>query len=61
VAQADGQSDGAWVHFSKKVRVGDELWSFRSPQESWSILAGEAGVALVRGGRIVATYVQVRS
>jgi len=61
VARVDGQSDGDWAHFAAKVRAGDELWTFASPQESWRILAGVAGVALVRGGQIVEKHAQVYS
>jgi len=56
VARADCQSDGEWVHFADNVRVGDELWSFSSPAESWKILAGQSGVALVRDGAIIETH-----
>lgn len=32
---------------------GDELWEFSSPEESWNALAGRAGIALVRNGKII--------
>jgi hypothetical protein len=38
---------------------GDEVWSFRSPPESWKQLMGTGGVCLVRRGKIVDGYVTV--
>jgi hypothetical protein len=61
VARKDFQSDGEWVHFADKVRSGDELWSFRTPADAWKLLAGCAGLALVRGGEIVERYDTLRS
>lgn len=32
---------------------GDELWWYESPQETWDMLCGRAGWALVRDGKVV--------
>lgn len=40
-----------------QMQEGDELWTYSSPQLTWNDLAGEAGVALVRNGTIVAHVV----
>jgi hypothetical protein len=34
-----------------EICSGDELWTFRSPPDSWQLLAGRAGIALVRDGK----------
>jgi hypothetical protein len=39
------------------MQPGDELWTFTSSPASWRALAGSAGIAMVREGRIVATIV----
>jgi len=36
-----------------RVQVGDEIWTFRSPPETWEDLAGRAGVALVRENKMI--------
>ena len=43
---------GSWVALKKKLREGDELWEFRSPQEDWDNLGGREGVCIVRDGEI---------
>jgi hypothetical protein len=35
------------------MQVGDELWEFSNSLDSWEDMAGHAGIALVRGGRII--------
>ena len=39
-----------WEELKAAVIPGDEIWTFASPPESWTDLAGRAGVALVRNG-----------
>jgi hypothetical protein len=39
-------------HFAQ-MAPGDEIWKFSSSPESWACLAGRAGIALVRDGKIV--------
>jgi hypothetical protein len=46
-----------WEALTRRMRPGDELWRSASPADSWTNLAGRAGVALVRDGRVVATPV----
>jgi hypothetical protein len=44
-----------WRVFISQMGAGDELWFFESPPETWAGLAGAAGYALVRAGRIIDT------
>ncbi len=47
--------DERWTPFIDCQMPGDELWRFRSPDETWINLVGLAGYALVREGAIVKT------
>jgi hypothetical protein len=42
-----------WRELVASMLDGDELWEYRSSDESWNHLAGRAGIALVRKGEIV--------
>jgi hypothetical protein len=49
--------DEQWLQFRDKMLGGDELWYFRTPQETWTEFfprCGMEGYALVRDGRVVA-------
>jgi hypothetical protein len=46
-----------WRALVAKMEEGDELWTFCSPLESWTHLAGSAGIALVRRGEVVDSIV----
>lgn len=52
-----GHCNSDWVSLLSKKQPGDEIWEFASGDRSWQNLAGRAGVALVRGGEVVATVV----
>ena len=39
-----------WRHLKRSWRPGDEIWYFDSPPETWQVLAGRRGYALVRDG-----------
>jgi len=52
-----GYSNSKWEALKAGMQPGDELWTFTSSPASWRALAGSAGIALVREGRIVATIV----
>jgi hypothetical protein len=43
-----------WNDFKNQRQANDELWSFNSPKERWDSLAGRAGYAWVRSGKVVA-------
>lgn len=43
------------------MRKGDDLYEFRTPEESWDNLAGREGIALVRKGKIVAEIITIMS
>lgn len=40
-----------WAVFVAQIVLGDELWSYTSPPETWDNLAGAAGYAIVRQGK----------
>jgi hypothetical protein len=42
--------------FLDLMAPGDELWEFMSPPETWAHLAGRAGIALVRDGEIIDSF-----
>jgi hypothetical protein len=44
-----------FVEFIIRLRDDDELWRFSSPPESWEMMMGRGGIALVRDGRPI-TY-----
>jgi hypothetical protein len=48
-----GFINAQWEKFKAGIRIGDELWEFESPSESWADLAGRAGLCIVREGRII--------
>jgi hypothetical protein len=52
-----GYSNSEWEQLKAGMQPGDELWTFTSSPASWRALAGSAGIAMVRDGRIVATIV----
>jgi hypothetical protein len=54
-----GFQNARWVEFRGKFREGDELWEFSSPPDTWQNLCGRAGVAIVRHGKIVDSFVTV--
>ena len=56
-ASAFGFQHGRWTASKADLKPGDELWTFASPPEAWQHLAGRAGIALVRSGKIVQTFV----
>lgn len=49
-AKPFGFSHQQWEDLKAAMVPGDEIWTFTSPPESWSGLAGRAGVVLVRNG-----------
>jgi hypothetical protein len=46
-----------WQALLAKAEPGDELWEFSSPPESWQRLMGMAGIALVRNGEVIDSFV----
>jgi hypothetical protein len=48
-----GFINARWEKFKAGIRIGDELWEFESPGESWVDLSGRAGLCIVRKGRII--------
>ena len=48
-----GWCAGQWYQLLKMMRDGDEIWEYCSDPDSWERLAGQAGIALVRNGRVI--------
>ncbi|MCI0701450.1 MAG: hypothetical protein L0241_10250 [Planctomycetia bacterium] len=56
-----GFINAQWKALLAQMQPGDELWEFSSSQESWQALAGRAGIALVRTGKVVDSMVTMMS
>src|SRR6516225_1418820 len=52
-----GWAAAGWRELLARMRPGDELWEYDSPQEEWDRLMGSEGIALVRDGQVIATEV----
>ena len=52
-----GYVHSQWKRLLSRMQEGDELWEFNSDEQSWKLLAGRAGVALLRDGKIIAEIV----
>lgn len=48
-----------WPDLKKEMIVGDELWLYSSPDETWKMLSGRCGVCVVRDGKIVSGQLSV--
>lgn len=59
LAKPFGALNSEWERLKAEIKPGDELWTFTSPIESWSQLAGRAGLALVRGGCVIAAITTI--
>lgn len=56
-----GFINAQWETFKAQMQPGDELWTFRSDDGSWKMLAGREGYALVRNGEVIDEIVTVLS
>ena len=54
-----GFLNARWEKLKARVQAGDEIWTFRSPPETWQDLAGRAGVALVRDNKVIDAVVTI--
>ena len=50
-----------WDKMKAEMQPGDLLMHFASPVESWERLAGRAGIALVRDGKVIDAIVTMMS
>ena len=48
-----GACNQEWAALLAKIQPVDEFWEFRSGDETWKLLCGCAGIALVRKGKVV--------
>jgi hypothetical protein len=46
-----------WERLKAEMQPGDRLVRFASPVDSWKNLAGRAGIALVRDGKVIDAFV----
>jgi hypothetical protein len=56
-----GFVNGKWRALLADMQDGDELWAFSSSPESWAYLGGRAGIALIRHGEVVGSFVTARN
>ena len=48
-----GFNNHQWRELLSEMKDGDELWTFRTSDESWDNGCGRAGISLVRNGKEV--------
>jgi hypothetical protein len=58
-AKPFGFQNAEWEALKAEIKVGDELWSFASPADSWEHLAGRGGIALRRNGKSIKVIVTI--
>lgn len=63
VAEVDAELGNweEWEQFKARLRTGDELWAFDSPQEEWRRYSGCRGYAIVRQGEPVRALITFRN
>ncbi len=54
-----GLQNDKWQEFKAQLQSGDELWLYRSPDESWMHLWGRAGICIVRKKKVIADFLVV--
>lgn len=50
-----------WRSFISQMQPADQLRHFFSPNESWLLMAGRAGYAIVRQGEVVDAFITILS
>ncbi len=53
--------DESWAPLEGQMREGDELWFYSTPDDMWGALAGQEGLALLRGCQLLARIITVQS
>ncbi len=61
LAKPFGFQNPDWETLKALMQPGDEIWTFSSPGESWAALAGRAGIAIVRQGRVIGAIVTMQN
>jgi hypothetical protein len=51
--------DEETTQFLVLMQEDDEIWSWRSPPETWRLMIGRGGISLVRNNRAIATVMTV--
>jgi hypothetical protein len=52
----DDLEDKDWLRFKENMKDGDEIWYYRTPQETWNEwfpLCGREGYVIVRDDKII--------
>jgi hypothetical protein len=62
VAVQDAESEAArlgtsWQEFKHVISGSDEIWNFRSSEDTWKRLAGRSGYVVLRKGQFIAGIV----
>ncbi len=47
------REDQDWLAFKQAYCEGDEIWSFTTSDQSWEMMCGRSGYALVRDGTVI--------
>ena len=50
-----------WKQLKRIMQAGDELWTFRSPQQEWDRHMGWQGLVLVRDGSLIYVVVTAQN
>lgn len=43
--------------FVSQIKNGDQLWKYRSSEDTWQSLCGEQGFAIIRNGQTVDVFI----
>lgn len=58
---AFGFQHAAWCAFRAQIQPGDALWEYVSPPMTWRRLCGRQGLALMRGGKLIDSFLTCMS
>jgi hypothetical protein len=53
-----GFNHDRWQEMLGRSEPGDEIWEYSSPRELWAQMMGRSGIALVRRGEVVDSFVR---
>jgi len=51
-----GPDDERWRELASQMQDGDEIWLYSSPKEAWNMLMGWEGFLLIRGNKVIDSY-----
>jgi hypothetical protein len=56
-----GFANAEWLAFKSMFQPGDKIVRYSTDRHSWKHLAGETGIALIRSGCLISTFVTMRN